>query len=359
MALVARRPRVRSGEPPPGDRLMIEVGDLEVLRGVTAITFEDRLFEAELPEVRIVMAATALAWNPAVARACTLLSIFRRGMMAAVAKRRRMRAGQRPRSVIDLRQLPTGGLVTVGTTSLRHLGRKLVSVGIFMAIGARLFCDVKIRSRAWRLVTSRARRGHVFAHERELGLRVQRRAKQRGIKASRRVAGLALASIAIGKLAVVLILMAIGTAIERELSKSLLRRQLRIVATGARGRLVFAGERIRRAWVRREPDRTRKPKPLDGCVATRTCAAKWRLVHGPVARHAFLSFGRRDQVAGVVTRAARHTGMAIRETRPRMTRRSMAEGDRLPTHVFVAILADGAETTGMRIFVTVATRAET
>src|SRR5689334_19818764 len=85
VTLAARRLVVGPRERPPRKGSMIEIGDLEGRRRMALVARERRRGEAKLAEMRIVMAAAAVAGHAAVARAAPRLPILVGRMVATVA----------------------------------------------------------------------------------------------------------------------------------------------------------------------------------------------------------------------------------------------------------------------------------
>ncbi len=75
---------------------MLECIEVETRSLVTVIASALWFGEPELSGVHILMAARALAWESAIARATPCFAVFFAGRVASVASRLRMRSRQRP-----------------------------------------------------------------------------------------------------------------------------------------------------------------------------------------------------------------------------------------------------------------------
>ena len=105
--------------------------------------------------------------------------------------------------------------------------------------------------------------------------------------------GGAFALVHLGKLTLVLVLVAIDAAPERELAVPSVAGHSDLVTTGACHGVVFAGQWIWRLVMGGEPDRTGEVQPLDRSVARRASAPEGGRMNGTMARNAIDALRRR------------------------------------------------------------------
>jgi hypothetical protein len=181
---------------------------------MTATALENRPCQAELTQVSVVVAPAAIARDAPVARAVSGFAVLGRRVMTTVAKRRGMRADERPGTVIDLREIPPPRVVTVRAAPLSHLLCELIAMGVGVAIGAGLLRDVQIEARPGRRVAGGARCRHVLSGQREGRGRVELDVEEGRTKPVYRMAGFAFAAVSGRELAPVAILVTVGAADE-------------------------------------------------------------------------------------------------------------------------------------------------
>ena len=157
---------------------VVECVDLERFGDVTGLTRALGRGETKLPCVNVTVATPALAWRPAVRGPLPAQPVLLRGGVATIARRFRVRAGQRPGAVIDPWRLPASLGVAVGAASVAHLDRELLTMGVVVAVDAALRPELQVVARPFALVTARAADRFVFAVQRELGAAVLRHGKQ-------------------------------------------------------------------------------------------------------------------------------------------------------------------------------------
>jgi len=283
VTLGARRLLVGARQRPAGHGRVIEVGNLEGLRGVAFPTLQRGPSEAKLPSMDVVVTSAAIPRKAAVARAASRLPVLRRRVMAAIALRGGMCAQERPDAVVDLGEVPSAGVVAVRAASLRHLLRKLIPMRIGVAIAARFLRYLQIDARARARMACGARCSHVPAEERERRCRVEVGTKKRRMKSAGRVAGLAFTAVGRSEFALVPILVAIGAPGKGEFAEPPIGREIGSVTAGAGGLGVTAGQRIDRSRVSGESHAAWQTHPLNGAVTAVARPAEGRIVHRPVA----------------------------------------------------------------------------
>lgn len=115
---------------------MVERADLERLCGVTSIAFANRLAESKLPCVNVAMAAGALARRTGIGGSVSAKAILFRGVVAAFAGGRRVRASQRPSTVVDAGGTPTAFRMALRAATCAHFFGELGAVGVVVAVRA-------------------------------------------------------------------------------------------------------------------------------------------------------------------------------------------------------------------------------
>src|ERR1700690_2688154 len=302
VTLGAPRLLVGARQRPTSHGRVIEVGNLEGLRGVAVPTLQRGPSKPELPGVDVVVTSAAITRNTPVARAASGFSVLGGRVMAAIALRRGMRPQERPDTVVNLGEVPSAGIMAVCTASLRHLLRKLIPMRIGMAIAAGFLGYLQIDARARSRMAGGARRSHVLAKERERRCCVEVGTKKSRMKPARRVAWLAFTTVGRSEFAPVPIQMAICAPRKGEFAEPSIGREIRSVTAGASGLGVTAGQRVDRSRVSRESHASWQPHPLNGAVTAVASPAERRIVHRPVAGHTLGSLRRRDQVPAIMAR---------------------------------------------------------
>jgi len=152
--------------------LVLESVDLERVGDVTRLTDALRRRETKLPSVDVAVATPTLTWRPAVCSPFPPHPVLLGRGVTTVAGGFRMSTGQRPDAMIDPWRLPALLGVAVGAAPVAHLDRKLIAVGVVVAVDATLRAELQFVPRPFALMTARAADRLVFAAQRELGAAV-------------------------------------------------------------------------------------------------------------------------------------------------------------------------------------------
>jgi len=340
-------------QPPTGLRLVVEDWNIEHLGRVAAFTLTNRLGLPKLTEMDVVVTAGAGSGHSPITASLARLAVLGRRVMAGITLGGCVSAREGPGAVIDLRKIPSRGIVAVRAASLSHLSCKLIAVGVRVTLGASLLFDVKIETRPRSGVTPETSRCRVPAREGEARRGVLDGIEQRGLKPCRVVTRPAFPLIGPRELSSMLVLVTVDASPERELSIPLVTSQRRLVAGAATDVLMLASERIVRATVRGETDGPRQSHPGDRRMARPACSTEWRLVYRSVARYALRPLRWRVQVSSVVTRRAGHRRMSVGEARTGVLWPHLGGGDGLPFCFVVAIDAPRAQLARVWVLVTV------
>ena len=336
---------------------VVERRQTEGVGAVASIAVHPRRAQLELPRVLVLVTTRADTGHPSVARTSTLPAIRLRGCVARTAVRILVRTGERPGRVIHARSLPTGGRMAGRAPVLSHLGRELIAMRVLVAAGASVIVDGEGESGARRIVAAAACHGLVLAFEGEGRRRMELDPEGRRRKRPFRVAGPALAAVARGERAVVLVLVAVGAVVEREPAVALVASQLRSMTARTLGLTVRSTKRKRCPVVYPQTQPIRQPEPSNRAVTARAVATEVRLVRILVAADAPRAFGRRRAETGGVAAAALDVRVTAREAQPfaMATTRTI---DISPRRLLVAFAAAVAVAAAMRIAVTAIARRE-
>ena len=155
-----------------GQLRVVEGFDLERSGHMTRIALSLGRGEAELPSVHVGVTAGAFAGSSAVRCAAPAGTVAWRRLMTAVTWRAGMNSSQRPRAVIDLRRVPSARGMTARAASLGHLLGELVTMGVFMAIGALPALDSEVVPRPLSAVAAAAGNCLMFPVQRKVGAAV-------------------------------------------------------------------------------------------------------------------------------------------------------------------------------------------
>src|SRR6185503_10167104 len=154
----------------------------------------DGLGQPKLPEVHVVVAAFTLARRVPIARAGASAFVGLTRGVTLVAAGRLVRARERPRVVLDVRQIPGHRAVAGAAASGLQLRVELRAVGILMTLAAGLFVDLPVEPRARVRVTRAAGRCLMATAEREARARVLLDPEAGQEKALHRVAAAAIST---------------------------------------------------------------------------------------------------------------------------------------------------------------------
>ena len=155
-----------------GQLRVVEGFDLERSGHMTRIALSLGRREAKLPSVHVGVTAGAFAGSSAVRCAASAGAVTRRGLMTAVTWRAGMDSGQRPRAVIDLGRVPSARGMTARAAPLGHFLGELITMGVFMAIGALPALDSEVVPRPLSAVAAAAGNCLMFPVQRKVGAAV-------------------------------------------------------------------------------------------------------------------------------------------------------------------------------------------
>lgn len=310
---------------------VIECLDLECRGDVTGAALTLRRSKPELPGVNVAVATRAIARCAAVRGAFAARAVLLRGAMTTVASRFSVRAGKRPRAVIDARRIPAARGVAMGASVLAHLRCELISVRVLMAVDALLRVQLEVVVGAFALMTGRAGHRLVSAIERELGASVLLHGEQGRPESLLVVARLAIDG---AEAAPMHVSMTVGALSEFQLTVASLHWQLGRVAAPARDVSMQALQREVGERMSPQPDLLRQPRPTDARMAVLASIAEPRLVHLGMAGHAVRARGRSRSVPIVMTRFTLRLRVAPGEAQSRMIRPYV--GDLAPVAFVVA-----------------------
>lgn len=334
---------------------MVETFDPKRSGRVAAGARDDGRAERKLPRMGIFVTAFATPRNATVARPSSDPPIFGGRVVARGAGKSFVGACQRPRRVIDAWLRPPQGLMTRSASVTAHLGRKLFSVRILVALSARAPFEMKIRPRSRAGMARPARYGLMLAFEWERRLSVEIDSKE-----SRQEAAFGVTTDAVpidkstSELTLVSIFVAPRTALERQRPKPLPCGTSGIVTLVAVHVAVPASEREGRSRVRLEAHRSRKSEPPNPAVARGTVSPEVRLVDGSVAGHAGGAARGRPVEPAVVALGALDAQVPARQAQARMVR---PHGPELrPTTRPMAIGTGALEAAIVRVVVAIAAR---
>ena len=155
-----------------GQLRMVEGFDLERSGHMTRIALSLGRREAKLPSVHVGVTAGAFAGSSAVRCAASAGAVTRRGLMTAVTWRAGMNPRQRPRAVVDLGRVPSARGMTARAAPLGHFLGELITMGVFMAIGALPALDSEVVPRPLSAVAAAAGNCLMFPVQRKVGAAV-------------------------------------------------------------------------------------------------------------------------------------------------------------------------------------------
>jgi hypothetical protein len=221
--------------------------------------------------------------------------------------------------------------MAIGASTAAHFDRKLIAMGVVVAVDATLCSELQVEPGPFAVVTARTADRLMFAVQRKLGAAVLLHGEQ-----CRPKPVLVMAAPAIGgsEVASVNVAMAVRALLKLQAPISPLHRELGRMTTFARYVAVQALQWKCRLRMRPEPDLFRQSEPANACMAVLTSIPKFRFVHLRVTGHALRARTGSHDVALVVTCFALGLRVARCEAQARMI--SPDIGDLAPVGFVVA-----------------------
>jgi hypothetical protein len=221
--------------------------------------------------------------------------------------------------------------MAIGASTAAHFDRKLIAMGVVVAVDATLCPDVQVVAGSLALVAARAADRLMISGQRKLGAAVLLHGEQ-----SRPKSVLVMAAPAIGRseAASMDVAMTVRALLKLQTPVPPLHWELRQMTTIARDPSVQTLQWKCCLRMRAEPDLFRQPHPANAGMTVLAPVSELRFVHLRVAGHALRSRAGSRNVALVVTGLALRLGVACCEAQTRMI--SPDVGDFAPIGFVVA-----------------------